>query len=303
MVFEVTILGTSSALPTSQRYPSAHVLNVHERFFLIDCGEGTQMRLREHRIRIGKIHHIFISHTHGDHIFGLYGLLSTLNLTGCKTPISIYAPEAFGPILMSHLDDFDIHLDFVINFIPLKGNDPYQIFENGFMSVTAFPLLHRVPTFGFLFREKELPRNIIRECIGKYNIPLKSIPGIKRGEDLILPDGVVIPNIMITTDPPVTRSFAYCSDTSWFSRLSSYVKGVDLLYHEATFASDKKELARETGHSTAEEAAQVAKDAGAGKLIIGHYSARYKEVDKLAEEAKAVFPDTIAGADGVTYQV
>ena len=303
MVFEVTILGTSSALPTSQRYPSAHVLNVHERFFLIDCGEGTQMRLRQQRIRIGKINHIFISHTHGDHVFGLYGLLSTMNLTGRKNPLYIYAPESFGPMMMSHLDDFDIHLDFSITFIPLRGNNPFVIFENGFMIVTAFPLVHRVPTYGFIFREKEMPRNIIGECIREYNIPLASIPAIKKGEDFIEANGNVIPNNVITNDPPISRSYAYCSDTAYFSRLSKFVAGVDLLYHEATFASDKALLARETGHSTSVEAAMVAKEAGAGKLLLGHYSARYRDVDQLLAEAKEIFPDVMAGSDGMTYQV
>lgn len=261
------------------------------------------MRLRQQRIRIGKIHHIFISHTHGDHVFGLYGLLSTLNLTGRKSPLHIYAPESFGPILVSHLDDFDIHLDFEIRFIPLKGKDPQVIYENGFMSVTAFPLQHRVPTFGFIFREREFPRNIKANSIHEYVIPLSAIPGIKGGADFVTEDGRVIPNSKITTNPPPPRSYAYCSDTSYFSRLSSFVKGVDLLYHEATFASDKTSLARETGHSTSEEAARVAREAGAGKLLLGHYSARYREVDLLLEEAKAIFPDTMAGEDGMTYQV
>ena len=303
MVFEVTILGTSSALPTSRRYPSAHVLNVHERFFLIDCGEGTQMRLRQLRIRIGKIHHIFISHTHGDHVFGLYGLLSTLNLTGRKTPLYLYAPAAFGPMLFTHLSDFDIHLNFEIRFVPLEGNKPKVIFENRFMTVTSFPLKHRVPTYGFLFREKQQPRNIRKEAIQIYGIPLSAIPGIKRGDDFVTRDGEVIPNSSITYDPPAPRSYAYCSDTSYFKGLARSVKGVDLLYHEATFGSEHAQLAGETGHSTASQAAGVASEAGVNRLLIGHFSARYKEVDGLLDEARAIFPGTIAGEDGSTYPV
>lgn len=303
MVFEVSILGTSSALPTSTRYPSAHVLNVHERFFLIDCGEGTQMRLREMRIRMGKIHDIFISHTHGDHVFGLYGLLSTLNLTGRKFPLNIYAPDGFGNILLSHLSDFDIHLQFDIRFIPLRGKDPSLIYENNFLTVTAFPLKHRVPTFGFLFREKLLPRNIKKESIAKYIIPLTAIHSIKAGNDFCSYEGDIIPNSELTTDPPAPRSYAYCSDTAWFSRLPSFVKGVDTLYHEATFGADKKDLAHQTGHSTSLEAASVAVEAGAGKLILGHFSARYKSVDQLVEEARQLFPETIAAVDGETYTV
>ncbi|MFN2378777.1 MAG: ribonuclease Z [Bacteroidales bacterium] len=301
MVFELTILGTSSALPTSTRYPTAHVLNVHERFFLIDCGEGTQMRLRQNRIRIGKIHDIFISHTHGDHVFGLYGLISTLNLTGCRTPLTIYAPEGFGEMISSHLADFDIRLEFDIIHVPLTGNDPSVILDNNLMTVTSFPLKHRVPTYGFLFREKQLPRNIRKESISRYSIPLAAIPGIKSGLDFTDEKGNIIPNGDITIDPPVPRSYAYCSDTAWFSRLPGLIRGVDMLYHEATFGSDKSDLARQTGHSTSAEAARVAAEAGAGRLIIGHFSARYKSVDQLVKEACDIFPETVAAVDGETY--
>jgi ribonuclease Z len=301
VVFELTILGTSSALPTSTRYPTAHVLNVHERFFLIDCGEGTQMRLRQNRIRIGKIHDIFISHTHGDHVFGLYGLLSTLNLTGRKAPLTIYAPEGFGGMLSSHLSDFDIRLEFDIVYVPLRGNDPSLILENNFLTVTSFPLKHRVPAYGFLFREKQQQRNIRKESISRYSIPLAAIPGIKGGLDFRDEKGDVIPNAAITTDPPVPRSYAYCSDTAWFSRLPGFVRGVDMLYHEATFGTDKSDLARQTGHSTSAEAARVASEAGAGRLIIGHFSARYKSVDQLVQEAREIFPETVAAVDGETY--
>jgi ribonuclease Z len=301
VVFELTILGTSSALPTSTRYPTAHVLNVHERFFLIDCGEGTQMRLRQNRIRIGKIHDIFISHTHGDHVFGLYGLLSTLNLTGRRTPLTIYAPEGFGGMLSSHLADFDIRLEFDIVYVPLRGNDPSVILDNNFLTVTSFPLKHRVPAYGFLFREKQLPRNIIKESISRYSIPLAAIPGIKAGLDFRDVKGNVNPNATNTTDPPVPRSYAYCSDTAWFSRLPGFIRGVDMLYHEATFGAEKSDLARQTGHSTSAEAARVAAEAGAGRLIIGHFSARYKSVDQLVLEAREIFPETVAAVDGETY--
>ena len=178
---KLTILGSSSALPTSERYPSAHVLNAHERLFLIDCGEGTQMQLRRNRIRFAKINHIFISHLHGDHVFGLYGLLSTLSLMGRVNPLHLYAPENYHRILLSHLQDFDIHLSFKIEFIPLSGKDPVQILDDRYITVTSFPLKHRVPAFGFLFREKEAERNIISECIEKYRIPFVRIPAIKKG--------------------------------------------------------------------------------------------------------------------------
>jgi len=303
VVFELTILGSSSALPTSQRYPSAHVLNAHEHFFLIDCGEGTQMQLRKYSIKYGRIHNIFISHLHGDHVFGLYGLLSSMNLSGRESPMRLYAPEAFRNILYTHLSDFDIHLNFDIDFIALQETEPVKIFEDKNISVISFPLRHRVPTFGFLFREKERERNILKEAISKYNIPLSEIHKIKKGSDFYTADGKCIPNGEISTDPPKPRSFAYCSDTMYFKRLSEFVRGVDLLYHEATFSSDNKDLAAKTGHSTSEQAARTAHDAGVGKLIIGHFSARYKDINPLLEEAKKVFPLTIAAEEGSVIPV
>ena len=299
----MTILGSSSALPTSQRYPSAHVLNAHEHFFLIDCGEGTQMQLRKYRIKYGRIHNIFISHLHGDHVFGLYGLLSSMNLSGRESPMRLYAPEDFRNILYNHLSDFDIHLNFDIDFIALQETEPVKIFEDKNISVISFPLKHRVPTFGFLFREKERERNILKEAISKYNIPLSEIHKIKKGSDFYTTDGKCIPNGEISTDPPKPRSFAYCSDTKYFKRLSEFVRGVDLLYHEATFSSDNKDLAAKTGHSTSEQAARTALDAGVGKLIIGHFSARYKDINPLLEEAKRVFPLTIAAEEGSVIPV
>src|SRR5450759_3269349 len=214
---KLTIPGSSSALPTSGRYPSAHVLNAHERLFLIDCGEGTQMQLRKTRTRFAKINHIFISHLHGDHVFGLYGLLSTFSLMGRKNPIHLYAPENYRNILISHLNDFDIHLSFEIDFIPLSGKDPVKILDDKYITVTSFPLQHRVPSYGFLFREKISERNIIKECIEKFNIPLIRIPAIKKGEDFVTPDGETIKNETITFPPSEPLSYAcllYTSDAA-----------------------------------------------------------------------------------------
>ena len=191
---KLTILGSSSALPTSERNPSAHVLSAHERFFLIDCGEGTQLQMRKHHIRFGKINHIFISHLHGDHVFGLYGLLSTFSLMGRQIPLHIYAPENYGHILQSHLNDFDIHLAFELDFHPLGGNDPVKILDDKYLTVTSFPLKHRIPSYGFLFREKEAERKIIKECISTYSIPVARMHAIKQGEDLVMSDGSVIKN-------------------------------------------------------------------------------------------------------------
>lgn len=300
---KLTILGSSSALPTSDRYPSAHVLNVHERLYLIDCGEGTQMQLRKNKIRLGKINHVFISHIHGDHVFGLYGLISTFNLMGKTSPVHLYAPEKYSEILFSHLRDFDINLGFNIEFVPLNSTGPLKIYEDKYITVTAFPLKHRITSYGFLFREKQADRNIIKESIEKYNIPVVRIPAIKKGEDFITETGKIIPNNDLTVSGPLPLSYAYCSDTMYFKKLASYVKGVDLLYHEATFDEGMKELAGKTGHSTSTDAARTAYEAGAGVLIIGHFSSRYKDVSHLVDEARSIFPGTIAAIDGTTYEV
>jgi len=295
---KLTILGSSSALPTSGRFPSAHVLNVHERLFLIDCGEGTQMQLRKNRIRFSKINHIFISHLHGDHIFGLYGLLSTLSLMGRKNEIHLYAPEKYSDILYSHLADFDIHLSFEIDFIPLAGKDPVLILDDKYITVTSFQLKHRIPTFGFLFREKKAERNIIKESILKYHIPAVRIAAIKKGEDFVTEDGKSIKNEDITVPPPKPLSYAYCSDTTYFSRLASIVKDVTLLYHETTFDKSHEKLAATTGHSTTLDAAKTALNSNAGSLIIGHFSSRYKDISLLVEEARTIFPETYPAIDG-----
>jgi len=300
---KVTILGSSSALPTSGRYPSAHVLTAHERLFLIDCGEGTQMQLRKTKSRFSKINHIFITHLHGDHVFGLYGLLSTFSLMDRKTPLHLYAPAKYEALLKSHLSDFDINLSFEIDFIPLSGKDPVQILDDKYLTVTAFPLQHRIPAFGFLFTEKISDRNIIKECIEKYRIPVVRIPAIKKGEDFITEDGTLIKNQNLTLPPPKPLSYAYCSDTKYFKRLASFVSGVTLLYHEATFDTTKSDLAKMTGHSTTTDAAKTALDAKAGALIIGHFSARYKDINPLVEEARTIFPETYPAIDGQTYEV
>jgi ribonuclease Z len=300
---KLTILGSSSALPTSERNPSAHVLSAHERFFLIDCGEGTQLQMRKHRIRFGKINHIFISHLHGDHIFGLYGLLSTFSLMGRQIPLHLFAPENYGGMLLSHLNDFDIRLGFEIDFHPLGGKDPVNIYEDRYISVTSFPLKHRIPSFGFLFREKPADRKIIKEFIETYSIPITKMHAIKQGEDLVLENGEIIKNSDITISPPPPHSYAYCSDTKYFKRLPSFFRDVTLLYHEATFDSGKQKLATMTGHSTTTDAARVAKESGAGTLIIGHFSARYKEIGSLVEEARNIFPETIPASDGFSCEI
>ncbi len=303
MLFRVTILGSSSALPTSERFPTAHLLNVNERFFLIDCGEGTQMQLRKFRIRLGKIHHIFISHLHGDHTFGLFGLLSSFSLLGREEPLHIFGPGGLEEMVLDHLKFFQNDLGFELYFHRIQCRRPALIHEDRHIEVHSLPMIHRIPTCGFLFREKTREKNILKEKISEYKIPIKNIVEIKQGADFIMPDGSIIPNSELTLPPPVPRSYAYCSDTRPNKKNIHLLKDVDLLYHEATFAHEDASLAHETFHSTARQAAELAAEAGAGKLIIGHFSSRYKDISLLEAEAREIFPETIAVNDGDRFEV
>jgi ribonuclease Z len=236
-------------------------------------------------------------------VFGLYGLLSTFNLMGRINPLCLYAPQNYDSLLFSHLKDFDINLNFEIVFTPLKNNDPVIILDDKYLTVTSFPLQHRIPAFGFLFREKPHDRNIIKECISRYQIPVVRIPAIKKGEDFVTDDGVLIRNEDITLPGPKSLSYAYCSDTKYSNRLMSFVKDVDLLYHEATFDRSLSSLATATCHSTTKDAAKTAMDANAQTLIIGHFSSRYKDIKPLVEEAREIFPRTFPAIDGKTYEI
>jgi len=301
--FSVKILGSSSALPTSTRSLSAHVLQARERFFLIDCGEATQLQLRKYRVPMTRIDHVFITHLHGDHIYGLFGLISTLNLMGKKGQLHIYAHVDLEKLMKPHIDYFEKGLSFEVIFQYIRPNHHTVIFEDKSITVETIPLKHRIPTCGFLFREKELPRNIKKDKIDFYKIPIKDIPGIKAGNDFITDEGKLIPNKSLTIDPPKPRSYAYCSDTRYYERIIDIIKGVDLLYHEATFEDKDEHLAKKTYHSTARHAALIAKKAEVGKLIIGHFSTRYKKIDKLIAQSKDEFPNTIAVNDGDYFKV
>ncbi len=303
MSFEVTILGSSSALPTSERFPTAHLLNANERFFLIDCGEGTQMQLRRYRLRLGKIHHIFISHIHGDHTFGLFGLLSSYNLLGREEPLHIYGPDLLEEMLLDHLKYSRSDLGYNLLFHRIQCRRTALIYEDKNIEVLSLPLIHRVPTCGFLFREKPRERNILKEKITEYGIPVRQIVEIKKGADLVLTGGAVIPNAELTLPPARPRSYAYCSDTRPNKAILQLIKGVDILYHEATFMHDDAKLAHETFHTTSRQAAEMAKNAGAGKLLIGHFSSRYKHISEFESEAKMVFQNTVAVNDGDVFEV
>ena len=303
MSFSVTILGSSSALPTSERFPTAHLLNANERFFLIDCGEGTQIQLRKYRIRFGKINHIFISHLHGDHIFGLFGLISSFNLVGRTATLHIFGPDQIEELIFDHLKFFQNDLSFEIAVHKFQHHRPATILKDTNVEVITIPLKHRVPTCGFLFREIQVPRNIKKEMVEKYSIPIRDIVKIKEGKDYKTSDGKTIPNSELTLPPFRTRSYAYCSDTAYSEDVIEIVKHVDILYHETTFLNKDKDLAAETLHSTSREAAEIASKAEVRKLLIGHFSSRYKSYDTFEKEAQEVFPETTAVNDGDVFSV
>jgi ribonuclease Z len=304
MTFKVTILGTGSARPTLLRHHSAHALNVHEQFYLIDCGEGTQLRLMECGINPLKLNAIFISHLHGDHLFGLMPLISSLGHLGRKVPLTVFAPAPFGEILACHFRFFDNDLPFEVIWREVDTRQNAMIYENNVMEVWTIPLRHRVPASGYLFKEKTPPLNIRKEAIERYGLGIAQITAAKRGEDLFADNGSLIAtNSELTYTPYPPRSYAYCSDTQYSGKVASIVAGVDLLYHEATFADADKALAKETGHSTASQAAKAALTACAGRLLIGHLSARYKDASTLLNEARLIFPNTEIAEEKRTYEI
>ena len=303
MNFEVTILGSGSATPTYARNPSAQVLHTEDEQFLIDCGEATQIQLARYKIKSHRINHIFISHLHGDHYLGLMGLLSTMHLQGRTSAIHIYAAAELEEIIQLHLKVSISTLRFEIFFHPLLFKTGQIIFENESIEVTEIELNHRIPCSGFLFKEKERPRKINKEKIEQYQIPLQMIPGIKAGEDFLLPDGKCIPNAELTTEPKKIRSYAYCSDTKYDEKVLEAVKGIDLLYHESTFLHEMLDRANETYHTTAWQAGEIAKKAEVKQLLIGHFSARYSDTAILLKEAKQIFKNTLVAEEGKTFGI
>ncbi|MBP8848945.1 MAG: ribonuclease Z [Breznakibacter sp.] len=301
MRFSVTILGSNSALPTSHRNPTAQLLNVAERFFLFDCGEGTQVQLRKNRIKFTKINHIFISHLHGDHCFGLIGLISTLGLLNRTQPLFIHAHCDLELLLRPQLDYFCVDLPYEVIFISVSPNSKEIVFEDDVVKISSFPLEHRVPTVGFLVEEKRGDKIILNSALKAYRIPVKDIPVIKSGKDWINFDGETISNHLLTEKDRPLRSYAFCSDTLYLDYLSNYIKGISLLYHESTFAHDLVDVAIRTTHSTALQAAKAAKDIGAHALAIGHFSSRYKSVEPLVVEATQGFSNTYEAKEGRTF--
>lgn len=303
MNFALNILGSNSAVPAFERYPTAQVLQYHDKKYMIDCGEGAQFHLSKYKIKPSGLNHIFISHLHGDHYLGLVGLISTLRLNGRTEDLHIYAPEYLKKILDIQLQFDGRTWSFDYIFHPLKFNESYKIFEDNYLEVFTLPLDHKIDCNGFLFKEKPKPLKIKPEKIKEYKIPFLNINDIKMGADFVLQDGSIIPNAALTSAPEPSKSYAYCSDTKYNESIVPLIKNVDLLYHESTFMHDLQAIAEERFHSTSIEAAQIAKLAQVKKLAIGHFSGRYKDLEPMLKEAQTVFENTALALEGTVFEI
>lgn len=303
MRFEVTILGSSSATPIFNRNPSAQILNINEKYFLIDCGEGTQQQLLRNGIKAQRIEHIFISHLHGDHYLGLVGLLSSLHLNGRTKPLYLYAPPELKEILEIQFKYSQTVLRYPIVYYFTKADVSERIFENQDITVETIILEHRIPCTGFKFSQKKRLRKVIKEKLEELEVPVNIIPLLKRGFDYTDSKGKVHPFSELTTEADEPKSYAYCSDTICNWNYLEQIKGADTIYHEATFMHDMLDRAQETFHTTALQAAEVAVKAEAKQLLLGHFSARYRELEPLLLEAQSVFPNSRLAIEGQTFEV
>ncbi len=302
MVFDVTILGCSSAIPTKDRFPTAQIVNFYHRHYLVDCGEGTQIQLRKFKFSLQKIQGIFISHAHADHFLGLPGLISTMDLLGRKTKLFIHAPSVVIDFVKNYFHTTYNLPSFPIEWHVLEFAEK-MIFEDDILSVRTVPLSHSVDCVGFVFTEKPQPLNIRKTALKQYFLEVEDILRIKNGEDYTTPTGERIPNKELVLPKKQERVYAYCTDTRFLAELPEKIKHADALYHEATFDESMRKRAKETGHSTAKQAAEIALLAEVKHLYIGHYSVRYKKVEPLLEEAQAVFKNTSLVFDGFTFSV
>lgn len=301
MRFEITTLGTGAALPARGRYPSAQLLNVHERLYLVDCGEGTQERLRRAEVNFNRIGCIFISHMHGDHYLGLMGLLSSMHLNGRQDELLVFGPPELKEVIDVQLRASQTYLRYPLRVRSLAHQSGVVVHSTDRLEVLTLALKHRIPTTGFLFRERAMLRKLDPSKVA--SIPHFARNRVKEGEDLVLADGTVVPNAELTLDPPLPRSYAYCSDTAYAPELIDHIRDVDLLYHEATFTEELLSRAKETMHSTARQAATIARDAGVRTLLLGHFSSRYKSNTVLLEEALPIFSNTLLANEGAVFRI
>ena len=301
--FALHILGCGSATPTTKHFPSSQVMNVREKLYMIDCGEGAQLQLRRSQLKFSRLSTIFISHLHGDHFYGLIGLISTFNLHGRTAQLHVYSPPGLEAQLSPMLECMKPGMTYEVIFHEFQTQTPELIFEDRSLTVETIPLRHCVPTCGFLFREKPLQRHILREMTDFYGVPISWMNRLKNGEDYVSDDGMVIPNSRLTSLPSPPRSYAYCSDTAFCPAIVPQIRGVDLLFHEGTFATVDEARVKQTMHSTAAQAATIAKEAGVKRLVIGHFSARYDDETLLLDEAQAIFPDTLLARENLCIEV
>jgi ribonuclease Z len=303
MVFKLQILGSGSALPVLHRNPSAQYLNVLERHILIDCGEGTQLQFQKFKIKANKIDHILISHLHGDHYLGLMGFLSSMHLLGRTEKLNLYAPLELKDIIFSQIKASKTYLNFDIHFVSLESNESECIFEDNCIEIHTIPLQHRVYCNGFLIKEKTKPRRINKEVIQQMDLPVAWMHRVVKGEDWIKDDGTRIKNELLTLPPHPSRSYAFCSDTCYSEKIIPLINQANLLYHEATFLNDLESRAKKTFHSTAQQAALIAQKANVKRLILGHFSARYRDVTAFESEAAVNFENVTAVNDGDVFDV
>ncbi len=299
---KLTILGCYSATPRAFTNPTSQVLEIRNHLFLIDCGEGTQVQLRKNKVRFSRINHIFISHLHGDHFFGLPGLVSTFRLLGREKPLHIYGPKGIKEAVTLLLKLGDSWTNYPLLFHELESNDSEVIFEDDRVQVSTIPLVHRVYTNGFLFQGKPLPRNLDIEAAKSHGIDASQFNNIKAGKNGVTADGQEVPNLALTFDPPLSKSYAFCSDTKYSERIVPIIKGVDVLYHESTFLESEAHLCERTKHATAKQAATIAQKGGVGQLILGHFSTRYKSLNLFKEEAQEIFAATSLADDGKHFE-
>ncbi|NDV68677.1 ribonuclease Z [Dysgonomonas sp. 25] len=297
--FDVNILGCGSATPTLQHFPSTQVVNIREKLFMLDCGEGAQLQFRKSKLSFSRLNRIFITHLHGDHCFGLIGFISTLALLGRTGDLVIHAHADLEKLLRPQLDYFCRDNPFNVKIEPFAPEKNEVIYEDRSLTVSTIPLKHRIPCAGFLFREKEKEARLIKDMVEFYQIPIRDRVAIKQGADFVKEDGTVVPNAKLTKPADKARSYAYCSDTIYDEAIVPIIEGVDVLYHEATYTNNELPQATSRGHATAAQAAQIAKLANAGKLIIGHFSARYPDNRIFLREAQEIFPNTILANEGL----
>ena len=303
MNFEVTILGSGAAVPTLRRNPTSQYVVCNDRHILIDCGEGTQMQIRNYGIRFQRLTHILISHLHGDHFFGLVGLLSTMHLMGRDKGITVYGPKELESIVKSQLEIGGAKLDFDLQFVATDPKNSQLIFEDKLIEIHSFPLKHRIPTTGFLIREKAKEFNLNSEAIKGSGLKIEHFHLLKKGEDVLDEDGQIFRFKDYTFPPKLSYSYAFCSDTKYDVSIVPYVKDVSVLYHEATFTEKDSERAKATFHSTAAQAADIAKRANVGKLYLGHLSARYESTAAHLSEAAKFFENTEVVEDGMKFTI